>query len=124
MAASIHADTPTPSRTSHTWISYPMHHSRERERPRARPAGTRLYVHSTAYCYTGGADPQAPGGMAAIYRDLAADEDRTRQITADVAAALARGRHCLVLTQWIAHLQKLADALRGRAMTLSYCAAA
>ena len=49
--------------------------------------------------------------MAAIYRDLAADDDRTRQITADVAAALARGRHCLVLTQWIAHLQKLADAL-------------
>ena len=47
----------------------------------------------------GDADPQAPGGMAAIYRDLAADDDRARQITADVAAALARGRHCLVLTQ-------------------------
>lgn len=78
----------------------------------SRPAPV-LHVHSTAYRYTGGADPQAPGGMAAIYRDLATDEDRTRQITADVAAALARGRHCLVLTQWIAHLQKLADALRG-----------
>ena len=72
-----------------------------------------LHVHPTAYCYTGGADPQAPGGMAAIYRDLAADEDRTRQITTDVAAALARGRHCLVLTQWIVHLQKLADPLWG-----------
>ena len=72
-----------------------------------------LRVHPTAYCYTGDADPQVPGGMAAIYRDLAADDDRTRQITADVAAALAQGRHCLVLTQWIAHLQKLADALQS-----------
>ncbi len=54
--------------------------------------------------------------MAAIYRDLATNEDRTRQITADVAAALARGRHCLVLTQWIAHLQRLADALRGHGL--------
>ena len=72
-----------------------------------------LHVHPTAYRYTGDADPQAPGGMAAIYRDLAANDDRTRQVTADVSAALARGRHCLVLTQWIAHLQKLADELAG-----------
>ena len=28
-------------------------------------------------------------------------------------AALTRGRHCLVLTLWIAHLEKLADELRG-----------
>jgi superfamily II DNA or RNA helicase len=72
-----------------------------------------LHMHPTAYCYTGDADPQAPGGMAAIYRDLADDDDRTRQVTADVTAALARGRHCLVLTLWIAHLEKLADELRG-----------
>jgi hypothetical protein len=70
-------------------------------------------MHPTAYCYTGDADPQAPEGMAAIYRDLANDDDRARQITADVTAALARGRHCLVLTLWIAHLEKLADELRG-----------
>jgi len=70
-------------------------------------------MHRTAYCYTGDADPQAPGGMAAIYRDLADDDDRTRQVTADVTAALARGRHCLVLTLWIAHLEKLADELRS-----------
>jgi len=50
--------------------------------------------------------------MAAIYRDLADDDHRTRQITADVAAALARGRHCLVLTQWVAHLHKLAGLLQ------------
>ncbi|MGA3155498.1 MAG: TOTE conflict system archaeo-eukaryotic primase domain-containing protein [Streptosporangiaceae bacterium] len=76
-----------------------------------RPAPA-LHLHETAYCYSGDADPQAPGGMAAIYRDLAADDHRTRQITADVAAALARGRHCLVLTQWVAHLHKLAGLLQ------------
>lgn len=72
-----------------------------------------LHVHPTAYCYAGDADPQAPGGMAAIYRDLAVDDDRTRQITADVASALARGRHCLVLTLWVAHLRKLAETLQA-----------
>ena len=49
----------------------------------ARPV---LCLHATAYCYEGDADPQAPGGMAAIYRDLTADDKRTRQVTADVTA--------------------------------------
>jgi len=77
-----------------------------------RPAPV-LHVHPTTYCYAGDADPQALGGMAAIYRDLAADDDRARQITADVAAALARGRNCLVLTLWIAHLTKLTETLQA-----------
>jgi Helicase conserved C-terminal domain len=77
---------------------------------RPRPV---LHVHPTTYCYGGDADPQAPGGMAAIYRDLAADDQRTRQITADVAEAMVRGRHCLVLTQWVAHLHSLAEALQA-----------
>jgi superfamily II DNA or RNA helicase len=51
--------------------------------------------------------------MAAIYRDLTANDNRTRQITADVAAALDRGLHCLVLTQWVAHLDALATALQA-----------
>jgi superfamily II DNA or RNA helicase len=72
-----------------------------------------LHVHQTTYCYSGDASPQAPGGMAAIYRDLVASDDRTRQITADVSAALARGRHCLILTLWIAHLDRLAGNLRA-----------
>ena len=74
---------------------------------------TVLQVHLTSYCYDGDADPQAPGGMAAIYRDLAADDERIRQITGDVADAAARGRHCLVLTQWVAHLNNLAGALQA-----------
>ena len=30
-----------------------------------------------------------------------------------MTAALSRGRNCLVLTNWVAHLNKLADALRA-----------
>jgi superfamily II DNA or RNA helicase len=72
-----------------------------------------LRVHPTTYRYTGDADPAAPGGMARIYKDLIGDDDRNRQITTDVTAALARGRHCLVLTTWTTHLDTLADALRA-----------
>ncbi len=74
-----------------------------------------LRVHPTAFCYAGDAEPSAPGGMATIYRDLVADDGRTAQVADDVAEALARGRHCLVLTQWTDHLDRLAAALRDQA---------
>ncbi len=73
-----------------------------------------LRIHPTQFCYTGEADPSAPGGIAAIYQDLAADAARTSQVADDVAEALARGRHCLVLTQWLGHLDRLAGALRDQ----------
>jgi superfamily II DNA or RNA helicase len=73
-----------------------------------------LHVRDTGYRYTGEADPTAPGGMAAIYRDLIADDARTTQVINDVTAALDHGRHCLVLTQWTAHLERLTDELRQR----------
>ena len=76
-----------------------------------RPAPV-LYVHPTAYRYDGDADPSRPGGMTTIYQHLAADEPRTRQITADVLAALSKDRNCLVLTNRTSHLEKLADLLR------------
>jgi hypothetical protein len=63
--------------------------------PRPMPV---LHVHNTGFRYTGGADPSAPGGMAAIHRDLVADDVRTTQVITDVTAALERRRHCLVLT--------------------------
>jgi superfamily II DNA or RNA helicase len=66
------------------------------------------------FCYSGDAEPSAPGGMAVIYRDLVADDARTAQVAGDVHAALSRGRHCLVLTQWTGHLDRIADALRDR----------
>jgi superfamily II DNA or RNA helicase len=79
--------------------------------PSGRPALV-LHIHPTSYRYTGDANPSAPGGITAIYRDLMADDQRTGQVTADVVAALTRGRNCLILTSWTAHLQRLADALR------------
>jgi superfamily II DNA or RNA helicase len=45
-------------------------------------------------------------------KDQAADQTRTAQVARDVAEAIARGRHCLVLTQWTGHLDQLAEALR------------
>lgn len=71
-----------------------------------------LHVHPTAFAYTGEADPQAPGGMAAVYRGLGANEARNRQIVTDVIAALKRGRNCLILTRWTTHLERLEAALR------------
>ena len=69
-------------------------------------------MHLTAFVYRGPADPADPGGIAAIYRDLAADEQRNEQVVHDVVAALRRGRHCLVLSQWTAHVDVLAALLR------------
>jgi hypothetical protein len=89
----------------------------------ARPVPV-LHVHETSYCYSGDASPQAPGGMAAIYRDLAADDDRARQVAADIAAALTQGRHCLVLTQWVATSTSSPGRCRHRVMTRWCCAAA
>jgi superfamily II DNA or RNA helicase len=76
-----------------------------------RPAAV-LFVHPTAYRYDGDADPSRPGGMTAIFRHLAADEQRTRQVIADVLAALSKDRNCLVLTNRTSHLEKLAGLLR------------
>ena len=72
-----------------------------------------LLLHQTRFQYAGDANPSAPGGMPAIYRDLVADVDRTRQVVSDVVSALNRGRNCLVLTQWTSHVEQLAEALRA-----------
>jgi hypothetical protein len=59
--------------------------------------------------------PAAPAGCNRdyTYEDLIADEERNRQVTAEVSAALARGRNCLVRTDWTTHLETLTGALRG-----------
>jgi superfamily II DNA or RNA helicase len=79
--------------------------------PGGRPTPV-LHLHPTDYRYTGTASPTTPGGMAVIYKDLIASDERTRQVIADVTAALTKGRNCLVLTNWTSHLQAIADALR------------
>lgn len=73
-----------------------------------------LEVHRTGFRYEGDVDPSAPGGIATVYRHLVADKVHTLQVVGDVAAALDRGRHCLVLTQWTAHVDAFADALRSK----------
>jgi superfamily II DNA or RNA helicase len=81
------------------------------EMPAARPLPV-LRIHPTQFRYAGQADPSAPGGIAAVYEELAADEQRISQVASDVAEALTRDRHCLVLTQWLGHLDRLTNALR------------
>jgi superfamily II DNA or RNA helicase len=81
--------------------------------PGAPPAPV-LRVHPTGYRYPGDADPSAPGGIAAIYKDVGSDTSRTEQIAADMAEALGRGRNCLALTSQVAHLNQLATVLRDR----------
>jgi superfamily II DNA or RNA helicase len=80
--------------------------------PGGRPTPV-LHLHPTAYRYTGDASPSTPGGMAIIYKDLIACDERNRQVIADVTAALAQGRNCLVLTNWTDHLETIAGALRA-----------
>lgn len=74
----------------------------------------KLRLHTTDFRYSGDTDPSAPGGIATVYRELAADESRNQQIIGDVVDAVGRGRHCLVLTQWTGHLEHLAELLRER----------
>ena len=81
--------------------------------PAARPQPV-LHVHQTGFRYAGDVDPSAPGGIATVYRHLVADRARTAQVVSDITAALGRGRHCLVLTQWTAHVEAFADTLRGK----------
>jgi superfamily II DNA or RNA helicase len=81
--------------------------------PRPTPV---LHVHETEFHYTGDANPSAPGGIAAIYRDLVEDDARTEQVVIDIVAALERGRHCLVLTQWTAHVERFTEALQHRGL--------
>jgi superfamily II DNA or RNA helicase len=78
------------------------------------PPRPELRVHPTCFRYVGETDPSQPGWINAVYRELVADSDRNQQILDDVADALGRGRHCLLLTQWTAHLERLADLLRAR----------
>jgi len=49
---------------------------------------------------------------ACSHLHLVSDEQRTRQVTADVLAALSEDRNCLVLTNRSSHLERLADLLR------------
>lgn len=69
-----------------------------------------LVVHETR------ADPRSVDDVSvqAFLGNVAADEDRTRQIVADVAEAHRRGRNILVLTERTKHLEALREELTER----------
>ena len=61
--------------------------------------------------------------MTAIYRHLAADEQRTRQVIADVLTAHSEDRNCLVLTNRTSHVERLAEMRRRLGITQAQVAA-
>ena len=56
------------------------------------------------------------GAIQDVFRALVEDQVRTRQIAADVTAAVREGRNVLVLTQWTDHLDALAAEVSQRGM--------
>lgn len=73
----------------------------------------RLFIHETDF-HARGVDLSSPDALAAVHRSLIADERRNAQIVEDLAAALHRGRNCLVLTRRVAHVDTLASLLAGK----------
>jgi superfamily II DNA or RNA helicase len=69
-----------------------------------------LHIRTTDFRY-GDVDLSEPGALAAIHRQLVADDARNTQIADDLVSALRRGRNCLVLTRRIAHVATLASML-------------
>jgi superfamily II DNA or RNA helicase len=69
-----------------------------------------LHVHTTKFAV------EDPSGVSIqqLFKCIVEDEERTRQICADVADAVRRGRNCLVLTQWSEHLVRIEALLRER----------
>ena len=72
-----------------------------------------LFLHDTEF-KAGDVDLDAPGALAEVHRRLALDEARNTLIANDVAAALTRGRNCLVLTRRVAHVEALTAMLSER----------
>jgi len=74
-----------------------------------------LVVHPTDHVTApaGGDDvgDAAGASIQSVFRGLVEDEDRTRLIYADVAAAVRAGRNWLVLSQWTEHLAQLGALL-------------
>jgi len=80
----------------------PIRHTMSRS---GGPLVLRLITHESL------ADPglDERAGYTAFMAGLAADEERNAAIVADVTAALERDRNCLVLTQRVEHLARLAE---------------
>jgi superfamily II DNA or RNA helicase len=104
-----------------TWQLGPIRHTVTDEDPDTLAAawqgeagpGRLLFVHETQF-RADEEDLSSPAALAAVHRSLIGDQARNTQIVDDVAAALAKGRNCLVLTRRIAHVDALASLLAAR----------
>ncbi len=76
-----------------------------------------LHLHETTFSLPEPLDPSLPGAMPEIYRAQAEDGARNLQVVDDVVGALERGRHCLVLTRYVSHIDRLATMLTERGHT-------
>lgn len=77
--------------------------------PAASATVLELVVHATEY----GSDSGTEAAIQEVFRGLVGDDERCAQICTDVAEAQARGRNCLVLTQWTEHLVRLVERLEA-----------
>jgi len=71
----------------------------------------RLRVHETSFRTPDDLDLTMPGEITRLDGLIAENEDRNRQIAADIRAALSQGRKCLVLSRRRDHLTTLAGLL-------------
>lgn len=92
----------------------PVRHEMHRDTRSATdaPLAREVFVHPTSLTIDPDLDVSVPGAIQTVYRALVTNEPRNRAIVAEVCAALDRGRHCLVLTQWTQHVETLATGLR------------
>jgi superfamily II DNA or RNA helicase len=72
-----------------------------------------LAVRETAFTIAGAAETP----IHELFRLLVEDEARRTLVCADVVAALAEARRCLVLSQWKEHCALLADGIRSRGVS-------
>lgn len=74
-----------------------------------------LVVHPTEHVIALAAADEVEGAgsaIQAVFRGVVEDDERTRQICTDIAAAVRLGHNCLVLSQWTAHVARLVDGLK------------
>lgn len=88
----------------------PIRHTIEAREAPSAALDRRLVVHETDH-----SPPDAEElEIQEVFRELVADDTRSADIATDVAEAVARGRNCLVLTQWRLHLESLFEELAAR----------
>ena len=104
--------TATPYRRDHLEKLITMYCGAERHRMTA-DHDEDLRVERVLVTHTTGHEPPSYEELSiqAVFRSLVEDEERSRQICADVAAAIEVQRNCLVLTQWTEHLESLSGEL-------------